>query len=47
MNSRNGFTLLEVMVASLLLGLLVTALTMVFNQSSIAWRVGRSEEHTS
>ena len=40
MNSRNGFTLLEVMVASLLLGMLVTALTMIFNQSSIAWRVG-------
>ena len=40
MKSRNGFTLLEVMVASLLLGILVTALTMVFNQSSVAWRVG-------
>lgn len=37
---RKGFTLLEVMVASLLLGMLVTALTMVFNQSSVAWRVG-------
>ena len=40
MNLRHGFTLLEVMVASLLLGILVTALTMVFNQSSVAWRVG-------
>ena len=38
--SRKGFTLLEVMVACLLLGMLVTALTMVFNQSSIAWRTG-------
>lgn len=28
------------MVACLLLGMLVTALTMVFNQSSIAWRTG-------
>ena len=37
---RRGFTLLEVMVACLLLGMLVTALTMVFNQSSIAWRTG-------
>lgn len=37
---RKGFTLLEVMVACLLLGMLVTALTMVFNQSSIAWRTG-------
>ena len=40
MNLRNGFTLLEVMVACLLLGILVSALTMVFNQSSIAWRTG-------
>ena len=37
---RNGFTLLEVMVACLLLGMLVSALTMVFNKSSIAWRTG-------
>ena len=28
------------MVASLLLGMLVTILTMIFNQSSIAWRTG-------
>ena len=40
MNLRHGFTLLEVMVACLLLGMLVSALTMVFNQSSIAWRTG-------
>ena len=37
---RRGFTLLELMVASLLLAMLVTALTMIFNQSSIAWRTG-------
>ena len=35
-----GFTLLEVMVASLLLAMLVTILTMIFNQSSIAWTTG-------
>ena len=38
MRRRAGFTLVEVLVASLLLGMLVTILTMVFNQSSIAWR---------
>ena len=37
---KRGFTLLELMVASLLLAMLVTALTMIFNQSSIAWRTG-------
>ena len=37
---RKGFTIIELLVASLLLGLLVTILTMVFNQSSIAWRTG-------
>ena len=37
---RRGFTILELLVASLLLGMLVTVLTMVFNQSSIAWRTG-------
>ena len=37
---RKGFTMIELLVASLLLGLLVTILTMVFNQSSIAWRTG-------
>jgi len=35
-----GFTIIELLVASLLLGLLVTILTMIFNQSSIAWRTG-------
>lgn len=37
---RKGFTLIELIVASLLLGMLVTVLTMIFNQSSIAWRTG-------
>ena len=37
---KKGFTIIELLVASLLLGLLVTILTMVFNQSSIAWRIG-------
>ena len=37
---RKGFTIIELLVASLLLGILVTILTMVFNQSSIAWRLG-------
>ncbi len=39
---REGFTLLEMLVASLLLGMLVTILTMVFNASSIAWRTGKA-----
>lgn len=34
---RHGFTVLELLVASLLLSMLVAILTMVFNQSSIAW----------
>lgn len=38
--NRRGFTIIELLVASLLLGILVTILTMVFNQSSIAWRTG-------
>lgn len=37
---KRGFTLIELMVASLLLSMLVTILTMLFNQSSIAWRTG-------
>jgi len=37
---RTGFTVLELLVASLLLTMLVTVLTMIFNQSSIAWRTG-------
>jgi len=42
LDSRGGFTLIEVLVASLLLGMLVTILTMVFNQSAIAWRTGKA-----
>ena len=37
---KRGFTILELLVASLLLGMLMTVLTMIFNQSSIAWRTG-------
>ena len=37
---KKGFTIIELLVASLLLGMLVTILTMIFNQSSIAWRTG-------
>lgn len=37
---RRGFTIIELLVASLLLGMLMTVLTMVFNQSSISWRTG-------
>ena len=39
---RNGFTLLEVLVASVLMGMLVTILTVIFNQSAIAWRIGKA-----
>lgn len=35
-----GFTILELLVASLLLSMLVTMLTMIFNQSSMAWNTG-------
>ena len=41
---RKGFTIIELLVASLLLGMLVTILTMIFNQSSIAWRIGAASE---
>lgn len=37
---RRGFTIIELLVASLLLGMLISVLTMVFSQSSIAWRTG-------
>ena len=37
---KKGFTIIELLVASALLGMLVTILTMIFNQSSIAWRIG-------
>lgn len=39
---RAGFTLLEVLVASVLMGMLVTILTVIFNQSAIAWRTGKA-----
>ena len=39
---KKGFTLIEILVASLLLGMLMTILTMVFNSSAIAWRTGRA-----
>jgi len=38
--SHQGFTLVELLVASILLSMLVTILTMIFNQSAIAWRTG-------
>jgi len=37
---KKGFTILELLVASLLLAMLVTMLTMIFNQSSVAWNTG-------
>lgn len=37
---KKGFTVLELLVASLLLGILVTVMTMVINQSAVVWRVG-------
>ena len=39
---RRGFTILELLVASLILGMLTMILTMIFNQSSVAWRLGMS-----
>lgn len=39
---KKGFTLLELLVASLLLSMLVTILTQLFSQSSIAWRTGEA-----
>jgi len=39
---KRGFTIIELLVASLLLGILTTILTMIFNQSSLAWQVGLS-----
>ena len=40
--SESGFTLLEILVASMLLAMLITILTMVFNSSSIAWSTGKA-----
>ena len=39
---RRGFTLLEMLAASVLLGLLVTLLLSLFNQGEIAWTVGET-----
>ena len=39
---RRGFTIIELLVASLLLGMLTTILTMIFTQSSVSWRLGTS-----
>ena len=41
-NSKGGFTLLEMLVASLLLTMMVVALSMVFSSSASAWRIGRA-----
>lgn len=41
-DSESGFTLLEVLVASMLMAMLITILTMVFNSSSIAWSTGKA-----
>ena len=40
--SERGFTLLEILVASMLLAMLITILTMVFSSSSIAWNTGKA-----
>ncbi len=40
--SESGFTLIEILVASMLLAMLITILTMVFNSSSIAWSTGKA-----
>jgi len=37
---KKGFTIIEVLTAALLLAMVVVMLTMVFNQSSTAWRTG-------
>ena len=39
---KRGFTIIELLVASMLLGMLLTVLTMLFNQSSISWRTGEA-----
>ena len=41
-NLKSGFTLLEVLVASMLMAMLITILTMVFNSSSRAWSTGKA-----
>lgn len=39
---KRGFTILELLVASLLLGMVTTIVTMLITQSSVSWRVGSS-----
>lgn len=39
---KKGFTLIEVLVASMLMGMLVAVLTMAFNQSAVSWRTGKA-----
>lgn len=39
---KRGFTLLEILVASMLLSMMVVVLSMVFSSSAIAWRTGTS-----
>ena len=39
---KRGFTILELLVASILLGMLTTIVMMIFSQSSISWRLGTS-----
>ena len=41
-SSQSGFTLIEILVASMLMAMLITILTMVFNSSSIAWSTGKA-----
>ena len=43
---KRGFTLLEMLVAALLLGMLVSVLTMIFNSSAVAWRTGAAGVRT-
>jgi len=40
--TKGGFTLLEMLVASLLLSMMVVALSMVFSSSAASWRIGRA-----
>lgn len=40
--AESGFTLIEILVASMLMAMLITILTMVFNSSSIAWSTGKA-----
>lgn len=39
---KRGFTLIEVMVATVLFGIVTVTLSMVFSSSAAAWRIGRA-----